>query len=80
MKESDILPKRPDCCDVVPVLAILQRFDSVAVENALDELKANGSVAAPGFMQPEGVVVFHSASSSLYKVTVEDDEKPKGAK
>ncbi len=38
-----------------------------------------GSKAAPGFDNPEGVVVFHTANSSLFKVTLEGDEKPKGA-
>lgn len=51
-------------------------FDNV--NEILESLKTAGSVAAPGFMKPEGVVAFHSASGTLYKATCEKDEKPKG--
>lgn len=68
---------RPACCGVVPVLA--RGLDiRWAVEDALDRLRSSGSVAAPGFMRPEGVVAFHTASGHLYKVTLEKDEEPKG--
>ncbi len=46
---------------------------------AINVLKASGSLAVPGYMNPEGIVVFHTASNSLFKVTCIDDEKPKGA-
>ena len=36
-----------------------------------------GSYAAPGFMQPEGIVVFHTAGHVLFKATIENDEKHK---
>ena len=36
------------------------------------------SVAAPGFMKPEGVVVFHTAGNLGFKKTLEKDEVPKG--
>lgn len=48
-------------------------------KTAIDALKRNGSIAVPGYMNPEGIVVFHTASNSLFKVTCTDDEKPKGA-
>lgn len=35
-------------------------------------------VMAPGFMQPEGIVLYHPAADKCFKVTLEDDEKPKG--
>jgi hypothetical protein len=38
----------------------------------LRSLQVNGSHAAP-FMNPEGIVVFHSASRQLYKLTLEKD-------
>jgi len=67
----------PECVGLVPVL-----YDGIwsdkAVEDALQNLRVNGSVAAPGFMQPEGVVVFHKASNAIFKVTIEKDEEPKG--
>lgn len=45
---------------------------------ALEQLRTRGSVAAPGFMKPEGVVVFHTASQQLFKVTLENDDERKG--
>lgn len=45
---------------------------------ALERLRREGSVASPGFMRPEGIVVFHTAGGVLFKATVEGDEKPKG--
>lgn len=68
---------RPSCCDVVPVL-YAGEFSSDAVDGVVDNLKASGSIAAPGFMRPEGVIVFMTASHHLYKVLVENDDKPKG--
>jgi hypothetical protein len=67
---------RPPCCHVVPVL-YRGPFHTTAVEGALHDLRAAGSVAAPGFMQPEGVVVFHAASGALFKKTLDKDEVPK---
>ena len=51
-----------------------------APEAALDLLRTNGSVAAPGFTDSEGIMVFHEAGGYLFKATVKDDEKPKGVK
>lgn len=67
---------RPECCCVVPVLHRGVGFDFV--HTTLQHLKAFGSEAAPGFMQPEGIVVWHEASRQLFKVTCENDESPKG--
>jgi hypothetical protein len=66
----------PACCRVVPILSVLPNLDHVNA--VLEALRQSGSAAAPGFMKPEGVVAFHSASGSLYKATCEKDEKPKG--
>jgi len=67
---------RPACCGVVPVL-YRGLFDTSAIEHALDILAFNGSAAAPGFMDPEGVVIFHTASGELYKKTLKNDLEPK---
>ena len=69
---------RPACCGVVPVLVEEMDFNSDAIEAALSYLRTCGSLCAPGFMDPEGVVVFHSASGTLFKKTLVGDEKPKG--
>jgi hypothetical protein len=65
------------CLRAVPIL-YEGPFTTGAVDHQLDLLSEFGSVASPGFMDPEGVVVFHTASNSLFKATVKDDEKPKG--
>lgn len=40
-------------------------------------LEMNGSVAQPGWKTPEGLVVFHTAANSMFKITLENDENPK---
>lgn len=67
---------RPACCLVVPTL-YRGEFTSEAAENALAELRANGSRAAPGFMKPEGIVLYHVAAGIGFKKTLEKDELPK---
>jgi len=67
---------RPACCHVVPVL-YRGDFTTHAVEDALNDLRVNGSRAAPGFMNPEGVVVFHLAGRVGFKKTLHKDELPK---
>lgn len=63
--------------DVVPSLYVGNWSDG-AVHDTLEHLKHSGSAAAPGFDNPEGVVVFHQASKHSYKVLLENDELPKG--
>lgn len=66
----------PSCCHVVPEL-YRGDFDTTVIRSRLEVLATNGSVAAPGFMNPEGVVIFHAASNQLFKKTVLKDESPK---
>ena len=68
---------RPSICHVVPVL-YHGPWSQEAIDGALESLRVNGSAAAPGFMRPEGIVVFHAASQTLAKVTLEKDDEPKG--
>ena len=65
------------CCDVVPTI-YRGDFINDAVTNALEDLRTNGSKAAPGFMKPEGIVVYHTACRQYFKKTIEKDEEPKG--
>lgn len=67
----------PACCHLVPVL-YQGAFSSQAVDMAVEGLRTYGSQAAPGFMSPEGVVVYLPAARNLFKVTLEKDEEPKG--
>ena len=68
---------KPECCHVVPVL-YEGEFDTDLIALEVKVLSDTGSVAAPGFMKPEGVVVFHTAANQYFKVTCENDEVPKG--
>lgn len=67
---------RPECCDVVPIL-YCGILDEVAVSQSVELLRVNGSVAAPGFMKPEGIVIWHDAARQYFKKTLEKDEVPK---
>lgn len=66
----------PPCVSLVPVLWRGQ-FDNLDIDAVLNELRQNGSKAAPGFMQPEGVVIFHIAGNCSFKKTIEKDNEPK---
>lgn len=70
---------RPSCCGVVPVM-YRGPFDMGKVDAALFYLSTVGSVAAPGFMKPEGVVVFHEAAGVSFKKTIEKDDEHKGGR
>ena len=48
------------------------------VDATLEDLKRVGSFAARGFMQPEGVVVFHAKSGTLFKKTLDKNDGHKG--
>lgn len=67
---------RPSCCSVVPII-YQGEFDTDNIQWELDGLRANGSVAAPGFMDPEGIVIWHEAARVMFKKTIKDDESPK---
>lgn len=67
----------PACCGLVPVLYSGPMSDE-AIKECLERLRIGGSVAAPGFMDPEGIIVYHSASGILFKKTLQKDEVPKG--
>lgn len=69
---------RPACCGVVPVL-YEGPFDTKLVQYVVDSLAQNGSVAAPGFMRPEGIIIYHQAAKHYFKKTILNDEKPKGS-
>lgn len=66
----------PACVGLVPVL-YRGLFCTEAVEMCVARLRQEGSVAAPGFMDAEGIVVYHIAGNVGFKVTLKDDELPK---
>lgn len=67
---------RPSITYVVPVL-YQGAFHTDYIDGALSELMHHGSQAAPGFMRPEGIVVWHTAGNFGLKKTIEKDEVPK---
>lgn len=73
---GDAAGERPACCHVVPVL-YQGPFTTEVVGAVIERLATFGSVAAPGFMDPEGVIVYHEASKALFKKTVKGDEEGK---
>jgi len=52
-------------------------FDTYAVSTVMRQLQAHGSHIGNGFMAPEGVVVYHHASRTYFKVTFDGDDMSK---
>jgi hypothetical protein len=73
VKLQDMLPV---CCHLVPVLW-QGLFPAAWPEQMLTFLNNEGSQAAPGFMHPEGIVVFHVAGNVGFKMTLGNDGVPK---
>ena len=73
IKMQDMLPA---CCHLVPVLRCGVNLTTIA-DSALYELFQRGSLAAPGFMNPEGIVLFHVAGNVGFKMTLDNDGVPK---
>ncbi len=66
----------PEICSIVPIVA-QGMFGTELVEEAMNTLREKGSLAQPGFMNPEGIVIFHIAGNLGFKKTLKDDETPK---
>lgn len=62
--------------NTVPVL-YEGTFSEAAITAALTNLREFGSVAAPGFPNPEGICVYHSQSRNVYKVTLDNNDAGK---
>jgi hypothetical protein len=68
----------PDGLHVVPTLYRGQ-FSSLMVAMVKAALGDGGSAAAPGFMDPEGVIIWHEAARQKFKSTFDDfDSRPGG--
>ena len=61
--------------NIVPVI-YEGEFTTDAVLNSLESLRYN-SLAAPGFKEPEGIIIYHIAANQMFKKTFENDEKHK---
>lgn len=53
-------------------------FGTDHVNECLLLLKLTGSLAAEGYMRPEGVVAYHTAANAMFKSTIEGDKEWKG--
>lgn len=62
----------PSCCEVVPYLYTWP-FDTNKIEEVLQDLKTNWSRAVHGWMDPEWIVVYHTAWKYLFKKTFDND-------
>lgn len=73
VKMQEVLPS------IVSLVPELYRglFDTNKAIEILEHLKNHGSYAVPGFMRPEGIVVYHIAGNVGFKKTVEKDDVPK---
>lgn len=75
VKMQEVLPA---CCHLVPAL-LKGPFSGNMAEFCLNELSTKGSLAAPGFPRPEGIVVYHVAGNVGFKMTLDNDGVPKSS-
>ena len=73
---TKVQDRLPECCHLVPQL-YRGMFSELDILRCLVDLKNSGSAASPGFMYPEGIVIFHTAANVGFKKTIEKDEVPK---
>lgn len=57
----------PEGIDRVPVL-YQGEFSTTAIGDCIERLKQEGSIAAPGFMNIEGVCIYFCRSKQVYKI------------
>lgn len=66
----------PSCVSCVPVV-YSGPSSTEAVNGALEALRNQGSLAVPGFMRPEGIVIWNAGSRTRQKITFENDNRGK---
>jgi len=66
----------PPCCHVVPILfhGLADDLDPTFLMRAL---AFDGSKAAPGYKNPEGIIMYHEAARTYFKMTYKDEHKGK---
>ena len=64
----------PACCHVVPTL-YSGIFDTKEINQVMHILKDEGSLASPGFMNPEGVMIWHTSANHYFKAPFDKDHK-----
>jgi hypothetical protein len=63
----------PACVSVVPRL-YEGEFNTLVVSDYMHILQTYGSRAVPGYMNPEGIVVYHTAAKVAFKKTFDGDK------
>ncbi|WP_282203907.1 RNA ligase family protein [Kitasatospora fiedleri] len=65
--------------DVVDAVPVMYRgpFSESVIVRAMTNLREEGSFAVSGFMNPEGICVYHSQSRDVYKVTLDNNDRGK---
>ena len=58
-------PNTPKCCHVVPIIPV--HFP----QDALAQLQDYGSLAAPGWMKPEGAVMYEPDTDTCFKIIMD---------
>ncbi len=58
-------PNTPKCCHVVPIIPV--HFS----QDALAQLQDYGSLAAPGWMKPEGAVMYEPDTDTCFKIIMD---------
>ncbi len=53
-------------------------MEALNVPALMQTLAGHGSLAAPGFMKPEGIVIFHAQGNVAFKKTFDKDNAGKG--
>lgn len=69
---------KPDCCYVVPVIEQGILGQGNTVHKAMMKIAQDGSFAAPGYKNPEGIIIYHDAAKQYFKKLIENDESHKG--
>ncbi|MEW1551378.1 RNA ligase family protein [Streptomyces tsukubensis] len=71
--------EQSDLCGLVDAVPVLYQgaFSEEQITSALGDLKADGSYAAPGFMTPEGICIYHTQTRSVLKVTLDHSDAGK---
>lgn len=66
-------PNTPECCEVVPILH-QGAVTTDAIERIMSDLKRTGSAIQPGYMNPEGIVIYFTQSRQMFKKTFQYDQ------
>jgi hypothetical protein len=77
--ELDTAVEAPRCCWVVPLICTLAEPCSITTDDVMSNLRERGSYASPGYMNPEGIVLYHTAANVGFKKTFEHDRTGKEA-